>query len=39
MVDGEKSLKDVHCITDKIEQDLKMELPEADITVNPEPNE
>ena len=39
MVDGEKSLKDVHCITDKIEQDLKMELPEADITVHPEPNE
>ena len=39
MVDGEKSLKGVHCITDKIEQDLKMELPEADITVHPEPNE
>lgn len=39
MVDGEKSLKDVHCITDKIEQDLKMELPEADITVHPEPDE
>ncbi|MCX6383315.1 MAG: cation diffusion facilitator family transporter, partial [Actinobacteria bacterium] len=39
MVDGEKSLKEVHCITDKIEQDLKMELPEADITVHPEPDE
>ena len=39
MVDGEKSLKDVHCITDKIEQDLKIELPEADITVHPEPDE
>jgi divalent metal cation (Fe/Co/Zn/Cd) transporter len=36
---GEKSLIDVHCITDKIEQDLKAELPEADITVHTEPDE
>lgn len=39
LVDGEKSLNDVHCITDKIEQDVHVELPEADITVHPEPND
>jgi len=39
LVDGEKSLNDVHWITDKIELDLKAELPEADITVHPEPKD
>jgi cation diffusion facilitator family transporter len=37
LVDGEKSLKDVHYITDKIEENVRVNLPEADITVHPEP--
>ncbi|MHB8278884.1 MAG: cation transporter dimerization domain-containing protein [Candidatus Humimicrobiaceae bacterium] len=38
LVDGKKSLKDVHSITDKIEENVKVNFLEADITVHPEPN-
>lgn len=37
LVDGKKSLNDVHKLTDEIEKKLAEKIPEVDVTVHPEP--